>query len=161
MNFFFSLVVLFIKLLLFNCKSEVVDQSKLFLEPDLKIDFHENGEIIQLVAFKSPENDLILKEKSVQNYERLRWYSIGKPLLIKIKSNSSEYLFQFNRRGFYARIEMLTNSHKQLLISEVKRVHNITVGLSQVDHLILSSFNCEIPIQNGHNANETTVIKVD
>jgi hypothetical protein len=57
---------------------------------------------------------------------------------------------------------MLTVKHKQLLIDEVKRVYNITIGLNQIDHLILSSFSCEIPIHKGHNANEEdTIIKVN
>ena len=76
-------------------------------------------------------------------------------------SNDSEYVFQFNRRGFYARIETLTTSHKQLFVAEVKRVYNITVKLNQIDHLILSSFICEIPVHKGHNSSaEETVIKV-
>ena len=159
MNFYCLIVISFMKILLFKCKSDN-GEAKYFFEPDLKVDLHESGEIIQLVAFKSPENDLIFKEKNVQNYERLKWYSIGNPLLVKFKSNNSENIFQFNRRGFYARVEMLSNTHKQLMITEVKRVYNITIGLNQIDHLILSSFYCEIPIQNGHNASEHTVIKV-
>jgi hypothetical protein len=142
------------------CSTENL-QVKRLLEPDLRVDFQQDGETIPLEAYKSHENDLIMKEKNVQIYEKLKWYSIGNPLLVKVKSNDSEHIFQFNRRGFYARIEMLTTNHKKLLIDEVKRVYNITIGLNQIDHLILSSFSCEIPIHRGHNANEEdTVIKV-
>jgi hypothetical protein len=160
MNIYYFVLILSIKLLSI-CSSENI-QSKSFSEPDLTVDFQQDGETIQLKAFKSHENDLIIKEKNIQSYGRLKWYSIGSPLLVKLKSNDSEFIFQFNRRGFYARIEMLTISHKQLLIAEVKRVYNITIGLNQIDDLILSSFTCEIPIHKGHNSNEDdTVIKVN
>ena len=56
---------------------------------------------------------------------------------------------------------MLTDTHKQLLINEVIRVYDVTIGLNQIDHLILSSFNCEIPVHNVHNASEITFIKVN
>jgi hypothetical protein len=142
------------------CSTENL-QVKRLLEPDLRVDFQQDGETIPLEAYKSHENDLIMKEKNVQIYEKLKWYSIGNPLLVKVKSNESEFIYRFTDRGFYARIEMLTTNHKKLLIDEVKRVYNITIGLNQIDHLILSSFSCEIPIHRGHNANEEdTVIKV-
>jgi hypothetical protein len=160
MNIYYFVLILSIKSLSI-CSSENI-QSKSFSEPDLSVDFQQDGETKQLKAFKSHENDLIIKEKNIQSYGRLKWYSIGNPLLVKLKSNDSEYIFQFNRRGFYARIEMLTISHKQLLIAEVKRVYNITIGLNQVDHLMLSSFTCDIPIHKGQNSNEEdTVIKVN
>ena len=160
MNIYYSLFILSLTKSFWLCMSENL-QTKEFSELDLRVDFQQDGEIIQLEAFKSHENDLILKENNVQNYERLRWYSIGNPLLVKVKSNDSEYVFQFNRRGFYARIETLTTSHKQLFVAEVKRVYNITVKLNQIDHLVLSSFNCEIPVHKGHNSNEEDIfIKV-
>ena len=160
MNIFYLWFILSIKLVSVYLTENLHD--KAFLVPDLRVDFQQDGEIIQLEAFKSHENDLIMKEKNVQSYEKLKWYSIGNPLFVKVKSNDSEYIFQFNRRGFYARIEMLTVKHKQLLIDEVKRVYNKTIGLNQIDHLILSSFSCEIPIHKGPNANEEdTIIKVN
>ena len=160
MNINHLLLILSIKLVSV-CSTENL-QVKRLLEPDLRVDFKQGGETIKLEAFKSHENDLIIKEKNVQSYEKLKWYSIGNPFLVKVKSNDSEYIFQFNSRGFYARIEMLTTNHKQLLVDEVKRVYNLTIGLNQIDHLILSSFSCEIPIHIGHNAEvEYTVIKVN
>ena len=155
MNIHYLFLILSIKSLSI-CSSENI-QSKSFSEPDLSVDFKQDGETKQLKAFKSHEIDLIIKEKNIQSYERLKWYSIGNPLLVKVKSNDSEYIFQFNRRGFYARIEMLTINHKQLLIAEVKRVYNITIGLNQIDHLMLSSFTCKIPIHKSHNSNEEDI----
>ena len=49
------------------------------MEPILRVDFQQDGETIQLEAFKSHDNDLIMKEKNVQSYEKLKWYSIGNP----------------------------------------------------------------------------------
>ena len=158
MNNYYSLLILTFKLFLI-CNSESV-QTKAQPEPDLRVSIKQDGEVVQLEAFKSHENDLILKEKNIQNYQKLKWYSIGNPLLVKLKSNDSEGIFQFNRRGFNGRIEMLTDTHK-LLIEKVNRVYNVTIGLDQIDHLILSSFSCEIPVHNVHNASEITVIKVN
>ena len=156
MNINYSLLILTLKLFLI-CNTESV-QTKSISEADIRVDFQNGGEVIQLEAFKYHGNDLILKEKNIQSYQKLKWYSIGNPLLVKLKSNDSESIFQFNRRGFYARIEMLTDIHKQLLIEEVKRVYNVTVGLNQIDQLILSSFNCEIHVHKGHNSNEEDLL---
>ena len=155
----YSLLILTIKLFLI-CNSKSI-QTKANTEPDLRVSVKQDGEVVQLEAYKSPENDLILKERNIQNYQQLKWYSIGNPLLVKLKSNDSEGIFQFNRRGFNGRIEMLTDTHKQLLIEKVNRVYNVTIGLDQIDHLILSSFSCEIPVHNVHNTSEITVIKVN
>ena len=155
----YSLLILTIKLFLI-CNSKSI-QTKANTEPDLRVSVKQDGEVVQLEAYKSPENDLILKERNTQNYQQLKWYSIGNPLLVKLKSNDSEGIFQFNRRGFNARIDMLTDTHKQLLIEKVRRVYNVTIGLDQIDHLILSSFSCEIPVHNVHNAREITFIKVN
>ena len=97
MNIFYLWFILSIKLVSV-CSTENL-QVKRLLEPDLRVDFKQGGETIKLEAFKSHENDLIMKEKNVQSYEKLKWYSIGNPLLVKLKSNDSEFIFQFNRRG--------------------------------------------------------------
>jgi hypothetical protein len=35
------------------------------VEPDIRVDFHQDGELIQLKAFKSQKNDLIMKENNI------------------------------------------------------------------------------------------------
>jgi hypothetical protein len=128
MNINHLLLILSIKL--FSVCSTENLQVKRLLEPDLRVDFQQDGETIPLEAYKSHENDLIMKEKNVQSYEKLKWYSIGNPLIVKVKSNESEFIYRCTDRGFYARIEMLTTNHKKLLIDEVKRVYNMSIGLN-------------------------------
>jgi hypothetical protein len=64
--------------------------------------------LIQLVAYKTSQNDKILAEKS--------WYSIGTPILIVNKAGN---LFQFLRSGFSAYIKMLTLEHKKTLAQSI------------------------------------------
>ena len=110
----------------------------------MTVDFVQDGEVIQLTAFKSPENDPILDGKKSENYGKLKWYSIGYPMLVKTKSKDNEFFFHFTPSGFYARIQMLTNEQRRLFIEEVKHVYNISIRMNQIDHLILSSLKCSI-----------------
>ena len=112
MNTYYSVLILTLKLFLI-CASENIESMG---NQDFAVIIKQDGEEIQLKAIKSPENDLIIKEKNIKNYQKLKWYSIGNPMLVKLMSNGSENIFKFNRRGFYARIEMLTYTHQQLLI---------------------------------------------
>ena len=102
MNIYYSLLILTFKLFL-TCNSESI-QTKVVTQPDLRVSIKQDDEVVQLEAYKSHENDLILKERNIQNYQKLKWYSIGNPLLVELKSNDSEGIFHFNRRGFKARI---------------------------------------------------------
>ena len=58
MDIYYSLVILTIKLFLI-CESENIKRS--FANHDLSVNIKQDGEAIQLKAYKSPENDLILK----------------------------------------------------------------------------------------------------
>ena len=138
-SFFILLITEFIVF----CSSNENIEKKAFQEPDLRVDFVHDGENVQLTAFKSPENDKIFAENNSKSYGKLRWYSIGYPLLVKTKSKDNEY-FNFTKSGFHARIQMLTNEHRRLFIEEVKHVYNISIRMNQIDHLILSSLKCSI-----------------
>ena len=153
-SFFILLITEFIVF----CSSNENIEKKAFQEPDLRVNFVHDGGVFQLTAFKSPENDKILAENNSKNYGKLRWYSIGYPLLVKrltlTKSKDNEY-FNFTKSGFYARIQMLTDEHRRLFIEEVKHVYNISLRMNQIDHLILSSLKCFIPM---HDKTEIEVI---
>ena len=151
----FSLFIYFLQFIL-SCKSDNV-QNRVLMEQDLIVDVNQDGEIIQLIALKSTENDAILAENNSLNHFKLKWYSIGIPIIVKKKSHGKEVLFHFTRSGFNARIQMLTNEHKQLLIDEVKNMYNISVRINQIQNLILSSFKCDIPV---HSGAEQTIIPV-
>ena len=139
------LILLITEFILFCLSNENIEK-KFFPDSDLRVDLVQDGEVIQLTAFKSPENDQILAGNISQNYGKLRWYSIGYPSLVKTKSKDKEFFFHFTRSGFNARIQMLTNEHKRLFIEEVKHVYNISIRMNQIDHLILSSLKCSIPM---------------
>ena len=143
-----SLLIFLITEFTLFCKSSENFESKAFQEPDLTVDFVHDGGVVQLTAFKSPENDKILAENNSKNYGKLKWYSIGYPLLVKTKSKENEFFFHFTRSGFNARIQMLTNEHKRLFIDQVKNVYNISIRIDQIDHLILSSLKCSIPMHD-------------
>ena len=144
------LILFILNLLNGNCETDGGEQ-----EADLVVDYFENGLIHGLEAYKSNGNDNILKENTSLNYNKLRWFSIGYPLLVKTKiSNNNENLFHFNPRGFSVSIQMLTNEHKKLLVEEVKRKYKIAIELKQIDNLYLSTFTCKITIFNPSNSTQ-------
>jgi hypothetical protein len=148
----YLIFILFLNNLL-NCNCEV-DGDELY-EADLVVDYFENGLTHGLEALKSNDNDDILKENTSLNYNKLRWFSIGHPILVKTRaSNNNENLFHFNPRGFSVSIQMLTNQHKKLLVQEVKRKYNISIELNQIDNLYLSKLTCTIKVFNPNNPKE-------
>jgi hypothetical protein len=114
------------------------------LYSDIVSEFYDGG-FIQLVAYKSSQNDKILAGNSSNFYKKLKWYSIGNSILIVNKAGN---LFQFLRSGFSANIKMLTLEHKKTLAQSIKDIYNIDVGLYQIENLILSSFVCYIPLHD-------------
>ena len=143
-----SFFILLISKFIAFCSSNENIEKKSFPDPDLTVDFVHDGGVVQLTAFKSPENDKIFAENNSKNYGKLKWYSIGYPLLVKTRSKDNEFFFHFTRSGFNARIQMLTNEHRRLFIDQVKHVYNISIRIDQIDHLILSSFKCSIPMHD-------------
>ena len=150
MNYWLISFSFFIYFNLNYCNETSTDQPA-----DLEVDFNYHGEMFDLQAFKSSENDKILVENSSINHNKLRWYSIGVPLLLKTKfDEKEESLFHFTRRGFSAQIQMLTTEQKKLLAQEVKRKYKIDIELNQIDNLILSSFTCKIHVHNNTDQSE-------
>ena len=88
----------------------------LFDLADLTVDHETNEGTIHLEAFKSTFNDLIIRNKEVENYGQLNWVSIGYPKLIlnQITPNKTS-LITFKPEGFDLTVEMLTNSQRYLL----------------------------------------------
>ena len=152
MNYWLVNFSFFVYFSLNNCLETSTDQ-----QADLEVDFDNHGQVFDLQAFKSSENDKILVQNSSINHNKLRWYSIGVPLLLKTKSDQKEEsLFHFTRKGFSAHIRMLTIEHKMLLAQEVKRKYKIDIELNQIDNLILSSFTCKILLYINSDPTEIT-----
>ena len=149
--------ILLLYLLICNCEIDSGEH-----EADLVVDYFENGLTQTLEAYKNNINDEILKENNSSNYNKLEWFSIGHPLLVKTKAlSNNENLFHFNPRGFSASIQMLTNQHKKLLVEDVKRKYNIAIDSNQIINLRLSYFACKILIYNPTNPNDSTEIPGD
>ena len=99
-NFLLISIILFVSEFFLYCNSSENDcVKKVFMKPDLTAEYVQDGEIVQLTAFKAPENGLILAENNSRNYGKLKWFSIGYPMLVKTKSEDNEF-FHFTRSGF-------------------------------------------------------------
>ena len=106
------------------------------------IAIYKTGILSQIEAFKSTLNDKILHESDndVLKYRQLNWYSIGFPVFVPV----SEKLFTFTPEGFYAHVNMLTNSHRLMFKEMIKRKYNIEVSNNQIGNIPLELFECSI-----------------
>jgi hypothetical protein len=119
---------------------------------DITIDVDENDNQLHLQAFKSKSNDEIIEKNKIKEFSRLNWVSIGKPKLIKtsnINQKNVTQIFHFNDVVFYAFIEMLTKKQRQMLLEAVKRKYSIDVEIDQIVSLVLSKFECSLPLRDG------------
>ena len=113
---------------------------------DLTVDYESDYGSISLEAFKSSTNDLILEKKDPNNFGQLNWLSIGFPTLVLNKANktASKKLFVFRPEGFYAKCDMLTETHRSLFQSVVYRKYGINVTKNQIVSLVPAKFECSI-----------------
>lgn len=119
---------------------------------DLEREFSDAGQIHVLQAFKSPENEKHLAD--IKNHKKLKWYSIGVPLLVKTNSGKNESLFHFSPQGFSTHIQMLTLQHKKLFVEEIYQKYEIDVKLNQIENLILTSFTCKMVVHHNKDSSE-------
>lgn len=95
-----------------------------------------------ITAFKSINNDLILKNNQTSKFKDLLWYSVGSD---SFQSNEPIYSSYFN---FWLHTKSLTNEHKELLKKQVKEKYNFTINIDQIKHLFwdaATSFsNCSL-----------------
>ena len=112
---------------------------------DLVIEpFINNVEKVQLEAYKTKKNDLILSQKKSDEYDQLHWTSIGYPTLTVKKSSSGSSLFHFTNDGFFTHVEMLTENQKSMFADAAKRKYKIDVKKEQITTLVPSEFKCEL-----------------
>jgi hypothetical protein len=113
---------------------------------DLKVNVVENGGSIKIEAFKSYQNDRIIRMNKNESFKDLKWYSIGNPSLIEssTKKNKNETLFHFAQPGFYTFINFLTEQHRKVLAEAVKRKYKIDINPNQIENMVLSKFNCDL-----------------
>ena len=148
-----TLIILIIKFNFFDCQNLMVR--------DVKISLVIDGEKINLEAYHSKEDKKIIKEKDKDSYQYLEWYSIGIPVVIeseRSKIDNSKSFFHFTSNSFYGSIQMLTSEQKQLIVQEIKNIHNITVRENQIEDLKPSKLKCKMTLF-GSNENEESQLQ--
>lgn len=117
------------------------DQNIAFDSADLVLDYEIGGHVIQIQAFKSVKNDMIIDSNNALKYPQLNWFSIGYPRLVFGYNNK---IFQFNDEGFTIYASMLTEPLKKKFVEIVKYKYHINITVEQIDNLILTDFQCSL-----------------
>ena len=149
MNFYLICLnfILLLNLEIIRCKSEEDEQ----IFPDLITYIKEDGNEFQLEAYGSNTNKEIIAENNTKNYGQLKWLSLGYPVLVQMKSNiqsKQDRLFHHSSIGIVTHLQLLTFEHKKLFAHKVKNMYNIAIELDQIVNMPLTSFNCEIDLQD-------------
>lgn len=119
------------------------DRNIAFDSADLTYDYEIDNHLVQLQAFKSINNDLILNTNNASKYSQLQWFSIGYPKLLMVSDNPIN-VFRFNREGFSLDINMLTSSLKQEFVRKVQKKYKIQISEDQIVNLVPSDFQCSL-----------------
>ena len=152
-KFISTLIILSIKIYFFECHKEILYKD---LSTSIVIDEQEAN----LEAYHSKENEEILNENNAKKFRHLKWFSIGYPVIIESESKISKNksLFHFTKKGFYVSIQLLTNGQKRIIINEIKKVHNISVEMSQIIEMKPDNFECELEL-NGDIEEDSSVLR--
>ena len=129
--------------------------------PDLAATMEAStGGEYQMEAFKSVNNDRILQNAAAGGgasfaSSQLFWVSVGQPSVVKTavpsktgQTNSTPMrLFLFSTSGFYTYVQMLTPAQRRLLAATANtKYHGAGVAENQIVNLILSKFECSLPL---------------
>jgi hypothetical protein len=138
-NYFILIFVLF-HLILVNCEEE----AKL----DIVVSIDDGRSSIE--AFKSTDNDVIINGSKTHDYKKLKWYSMGKPIVIRTKSNKykNESFVHLQSEGFYLNIQILSEEHKKLIIQTINKTHGIPVELYQIKKIPFKEFKCDFHVNH-------------
>ena len=138
-NYFILLLVVFF-LILANCEQKA--------ELDFVVSIDDGRSSIKF--FKSLENDLILNGSNKHDLKKLKWYSMGKPIVIRTKSikYENETFVHLQREGFYLNVQMLSEVHKKLIINSINEKHGILVKLYQIEEIPLNEFKCDFHVNH-------------
>jgi hypothetical protein len=134
-----------------SCNSFIKNFSQsrtVFTTIDLTVDYTKESGCVLLEAFKLAQNDEIINETDTKTrvstkHGKLMWSSIGNPKLIQ-PTESASSIFNFNSEGFYIKVEMLTEAHRNLFVDLIKDKYNITVKPRQIVNLVPSEFRCSV-----------------
>lgn len=115
---------------------------------------------VHLEAFKSSENDRILKEDNQTKYTELNWYSLGSPKFFKtlcVAANKT-FLFHFSGRGFHTFSDSLKQSHRRILAQHASSKYSIPISPNQIKPIPISKVECVIYF-NESVTNRTMMIR--
>jgi microcystin-dependent protein len=130
-------------LIQYICESFEIDVSK----ADLVAYFKTNDGIEHVEAFRSIQNDEILKNQDRNRYNQLEWYSIGLPRLVVFPSKNNtnqQSKLLWTPEGFFVNVDMLTFQHKQEFKKVIQRKYQIEVKEHQILYLRPASIQCNI-----------------
>ena len=126
---------------------DLTDTNIAFDLPDLIVTMETQTGTHQLEAYKSVNNDAIIRNKTTDQVSQLFWVSVGRPTFVKTpkKSNTSiTAVFHGSNFGFTAYIQMLTPDQRRELASIAKTKYRLDVAENQILNLILSKFECSL-----------------
>ena len=81
----------------------------------------------------------------------MKWFSLGHPVIVEMKSNNQNRLFHFTSKGFSTHIQLLTHEQKKLLANKATVIYNLKIDSEQVINMPLTSFQCYIYLNDGEN----------
>ena len=150
MKFFLCFLLTLTKVLTSQAHFDNVMIETIDIYVDEYKDLKNNTIESHIEAYRSKNNDQIIRKKETSRYRELEWYSIGYPFLanIHLKNSSLSFanLFQITPKGFNICIQFLSDAQKRAIIEKIKNKYGIDVHASQIVKLELSEFTCSIDI---------------
>jgi hypothetical protein len=143
MKYYFIHLLVVFHLILVNCEEKA----------DLDFVFSIDDGRSSIEVFKSKSNDLILNTAEpvgIDDVKKLKWYSMGKPIVIRTKSNKyeNETFVHLQRDGFYLNVQILSEAHKKLIIEKINEKHENLVELYQIEEIPLNEFGCDFHVNH-------------
>lgn len=118
-----------------------------FDKPDINATANYNTGPVYVEAYKSKENDHILKEGDQSKYGELSWYSMGAPKLFKTlcPSANKKFLFHMSSRGFHTFADSLKLGHRHYLALQASAKYSpVAVSPNHIKSLPVSRIDCRI-----------------
>ena len=138
-------------LVLTCCLSLTISQSDNLSEDTIIFDLvsesvhiKEKSVLSNIEIFKPVSNEPILKEKNASQYEKLKFYSFGKPTLVASDQNN---IFHFTSKGFYIQVEVLTKLQRNLIQEELETKYSVDLNENQIKSLAPTKFECRLEIE--------------
>ena len=161
MKFFLCILLTLTKVLTFQVHLDNVMIETIDITVDEYNDDNNNTIKNKIEAFKSTNNDQIIKNNQTSRYGELEWHSIGFPFLANINPENSSLsfanLFQITPNGFNIFIEFLSDVQKKAIIENIKIKYGIDVHSSRIIKLMLSKLTCSIDFYCDNQISEESI----